>query len=654
VQASQVTGPVEDIFGLVANENYWRADDPAHPEWHPQYLGRTIGRVRELAPITGRPLNIRNYGTKIDGEAGKDGHHWEAVLRDPEAWDTDPDEWLDYTRRVGGQFQYLVNFGSGTAQEAANLVEYVNGTADHDGNGVNYAAMRAGRGAAQPYNVVMWEIGNELYGHWETGHRGDREGDYANPRAKNGGDPPWHGKPASEVSHYAARAAEFARAMRKASPIPIKLYLVGNNWDLGYWGGPERSIKTLMELAGEAVDGVVVHYYPQNGYYGETDSDLLGRSEQFGARLTQLRALLDRYAPPGKRMEIIVSEWNNRDRTNAQTHGLVNGLFVADTLALFANQGVNVANYFAISNYWRAPDSGFTLFEQGDVERPMPTFYALKLFTRTFGTQVVRTQVAGAPVLTAPGGSKGAFQYPALTATASLAADLKTLTLIVVNKHPTSDISTAVTLNDFPALPSGRVLTLTGPSLDADNRGTERVALREGSLAEAGPRFTYTFPARSATALVLTAAAPVAVQTSPAGAVAPAAPTAAPAAASVARAAVVPTLALGVTPAVAGSVALGTVATPTPVRQVAAPSEPVPDSGGAAMIWAALGGAIGGAGLLGLGLWLYGRRWPRPTAAAPDTGYDTLLADLRAAEQQSRRGEPPPPAVPADEPPREE
>jgi alpha-N-arabinofuranosidase len=521
VTANRVVGPVKDIFGLVANEHYWRADDPAHPEWHDDYLGRTVERVRELAPITGRPLNIRNFGTKINGEWGRDGHHWEAALRDPELWDTDPDEWLDYTQRVGGQFQYLVNFGSGTAQEAANLVEYVNGTGDHDGNGVDYAALRAQRGHPEPYGVVLWEIGNELYGQWETGHRADREYDYANPRAKTGGDPRWDGRRASDVGNYAARAAEFARAMRKASPIPIKLYVVGNNWDLNYWGGPERSVKTLMELAGNDVDGVVIHYYPQNPYYGETDADLLGRSEIFDSKLVQLRGLLDRYAPQGKRMEIVVSEWNNRDKSNAQTHQLVNGLFVVDTLLMFANRGVDVANYFAISNYWRAPDSGFTLFEGGDVEKPMPTFYALKLLTQHFGTQVVQSRIAGAPVLSAGGGTKGGFRYPALTAAASLSADKQTLYVIVVNKHASQDLTTAVVLDGFAAGATARTVTLTGPSLNADNAGAERVTLREGTISDAGPRFSYTFPARSATALIFTAPAPVQTQPAAADALAP-------------------------------------------------------------------------------------------------------------------------------------
>lgn len=512
VNAGRSIGPVRDIFGLVADENYWRANDPAHPEWHDDYLGRTIDRVRELAPITGRPLNVRNFGTKINGEWGRDGHHWEVALRDPDAWDTDPDEWLDYTHQIGGQFQYLVNFGSGTAQEAANLVEYVNGTADHDGSGVDYAALRAQRGQSEPYNVTLWEIGNELYGQWETGHKGDRDYDYANPRAKNGGDPRWYGKPASYVGAYAARAAEYARAMRKASPTPIKLYAVGNNWDFGYWGGAEATVKTLMEMAGAEIDGVVVHYYPQNGFYGDTDADLLSRSEVFESKLVQLRSLLDQYAPPGKRMEIVVSEWNNRDKTNGQTHQLVNGLFVVDTLLVFANRQIDVANYFAISNYWRAADSGFTLFEGGDVEKPMPTFYALKLMTQNFGSLVVQSQVTRAPMLTAPGGSRGAVRYPTLTSAASLSADKQTLYVVVVNKHATQDMAVTLALDGFAAAAEARTVTLTGPSLNTDNTQADQVRLHPGAIADAGTRMSYTFPAHSATALVFTAPTPATVQ----------------------------------------------------------------------------------------------------------------------------------------------
>jgi len=57
-----------------------------------------------------------------------------------------------------------VNAGNGTPEEAAAWVEYCNGSAD-----TPMGRLRAGNGHPKPYNVRIWEIGNEIYGHWQVG-----------------------------------------------------------------------------------------------------------------------------------------------------------------------------------------------------------------------------------------------------------------------------------------------------------------------------------------------------------------------------------------------------------------------------------------------------------------------------------------------------
>jgi alpha-L-arabinofuranosidase len=47
-------------------------------------------------------------------------------------------------------------------------------------------------GHAEPYDVKVFEIGNEVYGFWNTGSA-DGAYSFANPRAVNGGDPAWDG-----------------------------------------------------------------------------------------------------------------------------------------------------------------------------------------------------------------------------------------------------------------------------------------------------------------------------------------------------------------------------------------------------------------------------------------------------------------------------
>jgi hypothetical protein len=83
--------------------------------------------------------------------------------------------------------------------------------------------------------------------------------------------------------------------------------------------------------------------------YGESDESLLARPETLATRLDLLRLLISKHSPPGKSISIDDVEYNNRPSSNEQTHQLVNGLFVADTLRVLAAKGVGSAFYFAIS-----------------------------------------------------------------------------------------------------------------------------------------------------------------------------------------------------------------------------------------------------------------------------------------------------------------
>ncbi len=62
------------------------------------------------------------------------------------------DEFLEYCRLIGAEPQIAVNMGSGTPQEAADWVRYVDAHwGDHKGG-------------------LFWELGNELWGDWNTGY----------------------------------------------------------------------------------------------------------------------------------------------------------------------------------------------------------------------------------------------------------------------------------------------------------------------------------------------------------------------------------------------------------------------------------------------------------------------------------------------------
>ena len=165
------------------------------------------------------------------------GYHWldgvgpvsERPARFDRAWrKPEPNafgthEFIRYCRLLGAEPHICVNMGSGTLDEAANWVEYCNRQ-----SGTHYADLRRRHGAAEPFAVKYWGLGNEVYGPWQIGHLSAEE--------------------------YARRAREFAKVMRLTDG-DIRLVAVGAHdpeWD---W--------EVLKTAGQAIDYISVHAYFQ-------------------------------------------------------------------------------------------------------------------------------------------------------------------------------------------------------------------------------------------------------------------------------------------------------------------------------------------------------------------------------------------------------
>jgi alpha-N-arabinofuranosidase len=123
-----------------------------------------------------------------------------------------------------------VNMGTGTIQDAANLVEYCNAPV-----GTKYADMRAAHGYPEPHNVKYWCIGNEMDGPWQIGHL--------------------------DAEEYGRKAREAAKMMRWHDPS-IQLVLCGSS-NLRMPTYPEWDRITL-ELCWDRVDYHSMHYYANN------------------------------------------------------------------------------------------------------------------------------------------------------------------------------------------------------------------------------------------------------------------------------------------------------------------------------------------------------------------------------------------------------
>src|SRR5260221_8233799 len=74
-------------------------------------------------------------------------------------------EFMAWCKAVGTEPLMGLNLGTGTAEEAAALVEYCNVE-----KGTRWSDLRRKHGVAEPYKVKHWCLGNEMDGPWQIGH----------------------------------------------------------------------------------------------------------------------------------------------------------------------------------------------------------------------------------------------------------------------------------------------------------------------------------------------------------------------------------------------------------------------------------------------------------------------------------------------------
>jgi len=145
------------------------------------------------------------------------------------------DEFARWAGKAEVEIMYAVNLGTRGVQEALDVHEYVN----HP-EGTTLSELRRANGAAKPYGITMWCLGNELDGPWQTGHKTAQE--------------------------YGLLAAATARALRSAEP-GLELVACGSSSSsMPTFGSWET---TLLEHAYDVVDYVSCH-----AYYEELDGDL--------------------------------------------------------------------------------------------------------------------------------------------------------------------------------------------------------------------------------------------------------------------------------------------------------------------------------------------------------------------------------------------
>lgn len=339
-----------------------------------------------------------NHGIiRYPGGLRADDDHWKEIL-DNKDWMVDTDEFLEWLKKTGANAMFTVNFGSGTAEEAAAWVKHTNVT--------------------KKANIKYWEIGNEVYGNWHP---------YYEKYGKDGGD------------IYGKRAREFILAMKKVDPT-IKVAVLGVLE--GEWN--EKVLKHTADVA----DGIIVHHYPQH-FGEENDFALLSSPQTLDKIYERLHQVVKKHSKnKDKQLEIWLTEWNSVDfNPGVQTLSIVNGLFVADYLGMLAQVGADNAQYWDIHNDLtpEGGDYGYLTrsYEEGCGNCPRPSYWAFKMASDALRGKLVKTTVEG---------DKEAM------ITTYLTQNGKKKSLLVVNKSPYSDFDFKLDIPEFKGKAKMQVL----------------------------------------------------------------------------------------------------------------------------------------------------------------------------------------------------
>jgi len=156
---------------------------------------------------------------------------------------------------------------------------------------------------------------------------------------------------------------------------------------------------------------------------------------------------------------------------------------------------------------------------------PKAPYFALQMFTNHFGPLLISTNTRSPEYNTRTVGWAEAVQgVPYLDVVASLSDDQRTVYIIGVNKHFDRSIQASIHISSFYPEGSGTAWTLWGTAIDAntgteggdiapqavadpggrfDQGGPDEISVNQSSISVSGSQFSYEFPARSVTALVI-------------------------------------------------------------------------------------------------------------------------------------------------------
>jgi alpha-N-arabinofuranosidase len=201
-------------------------------------------------------------------------------------------EFADWCETVNTQMMLAVNLGSRGLDHARNFLEYVNAP-----TGSYWGDLRKSNGRAEPWNVKLWCLGNEMDGPWQVGHKTPDE--------------------------YGRLAHETAKAMRMFDKS-LELIVCGSSHsDMATYPEWER---VVLEHTYDSVDHISLHMYFANR--AKNTANYLALNEKLDRYIGTVASTID-YVKAKKRSKrqvtISFDEWNVWYHSNKQDRAILDG-----------------------------------------------------------------------------------------------------------------------------------------------------------------------------------------------------------------------------------------------------------------------------------------------------------------------------------------
>ncbi len=344
-------------------------------------------------------------------------------------------EFIEYCREIGAEPVLVVNLSTGTPDEAANWVEYCNGTED-----TYYANLRRSHGYPEPFNVKYWALGNE---------------EAAEPDAGRHQDP----------NKYVEDVWHFIKLMKLTDP---SIELIAN----GESGHTEWNRIILKGLDG-AIDYISYHAYvgtdankPYSIFRKINDTDkrlgdfALLVKENSAEKVVNWKKWY-RFPHREKPVKIALDEWGIWEYQDppygtTNTYEWRHGLATAHFLNIIHRNAAHIA----MANWAQMVNILAPIMTDENTSVRQTVFFPLKEYWAHALNESVWTKA------TSPSVEEGLYS---LDVSATIDREKKLLTLYVVNINPES-LKTAINFINSQAGKLIGTTTLSATSLSAKNK----------------------------------------------------------------------------------------------------------------------------------------------------------------------------------------